>query len=309
MQCNKCGIDNSAENKFCINCGAKLKNQIWIDKSICSLCGVHNLPSNNYCISCGESLVNEKPSNDRRTLTQTNYHNKKNVAYKKNTIHQSQKSKRELTNKTLGMKPLLIGVSVIALTLLVVVVFDSSFKKDVDSQYPIETKSTNPLVEAEVFNIASKFVCSCGSCNEESLEICKCERAIEERQFIRAFLEQNQKPDDIVIAVANKYGWMKANFASSYNIDPSKVWNSSDKLISKEVIPENPLMTQSTSRSKPWNTVCPVKGEQVDPAVTTVEYNGKNYGFCCSGCDTEFMANPEKYSRRLNADGTILISG
>lgn len=230
MICNSCGSENKSENKFCINCGAELKNQIRIDKSICSSCGVQNLPSNNFCISCGESLVNEKPSNHRRTLTQINDHKKKNAGYKKNTIHQSQKGKRELANKTLGMKPLLIAVGVIALTLLVVVMLDSLFKKDVDSQYPIEIKSTNPLVEADVFNIASKFVCSCGTCSEESLEVCKCERAIEERQFIRDYIERNQKKENIVFALASKYGFLKSQFAGEFKqVDKSKIWDNSIK--------------------------------------------------------------------------------
>ncbi len=225
MRCNKCGVDNSTENKFCINCGAELKNQIGIDKSICPSCGVQNLPSNNFCIACGKPLVNGEPSNDRRALTQTNDHKKNNTNTKKNTIHQSQKSKREIANKTLGMKPLLIAIGVIAVSLLAVVALNSLFKKDVDSQYPLETKSANPLVEAEVFNIASKFVCSCGTCNEESLEVCKCGRAIEERQFIREYVERNQKKENIVFALASKYGFLKSQFAGEFKqVDKSKIF-------------------------------------------------------------------------------------
>ena len=94
-------------------------------------------------------------------------------------------------------------------------------------EIPVETKSSNPVVEATVYEIASKFVCSCQTCDELPLESCKCARAVEERQFIRDYLEQNQKPDDIVVTVANKYGWLKSEFASKYKVDQSKVWNSS----------------------------------------------------------------------------------
>ena len=58
------------------------------------------------------------------------------------------------------------------------------------------------------------------------------------------------------------------------------------------------------SVSEAWNKVCPVKGGEVDPEVSTIEYNGKNYGFCCPGCDSKFKKNPEKYSKNLNEDGT-----
>jgi YHS domain-containing protein len=54
----------------------------------------------------------------------------------------------------------------------------------------------------------------------------------------------------------------------------------------------------------PWNTVCPVMGNEVDASVKTVEYDGKNYGFCCGGCDSKFQKDPARYSRNLSKDGT-----
>ena len=43
------------------------------------------------------------------------------------------------------------------------------------------------------------------------------------------------------------------------------------------------------------NKVCPVTGEPVD-GKTFYEYNGKRYGFCCSGCIATFKSDPEKFS-------------
>jgi len=45
-------------------------------------------------------------------------------------------------------------------------------------------------------------------------------------------------------------------------------------------------------------TVCPVMGNPIDPAVF-VEYQGKKVYFCCRGCDKEFMKDPQKYLARL----------
>ncbi|MBT8380352.1 MAG: YHS domain-containing protein [Ignavibacteria bacterium] len=56
-----------------------------------------------------------------------------------------------------------------------------------------------------------------------------------------------------------------------------------------------------------WNKVCPVEGGPVEDDTPTVEYDGKLYGFCCPGCDTEFANNPEKYSKNLNESGTRFI--
>lgn len=63
----------------------------------------------------------------------------------------------------------------------------------------------------------------------------------------------------------------------------------------------------SSTVSKPWNTVCPVMGEEVDPEVGTVMYEGKAYGFCCKGCDKKFQKDPAKYSKNLSEDGKTLL--
>ena len=48
------------------------------------------------------------------------------------------------------------------------------------------------------------------------------------------------------------------------------------------------------------NAKCPVMGDEVDKAVTTVTYNEKVYGFCCKGCVKKFAANPSKYLKNQN---------
>ena len=42
--------------------------------------------------------------------------------------------------------------------------------------------------------------------------------------------------------------------------------------------------------------ICPVRGEKftITESTPVVEYKGEKYYFCCPGCDTEFMQNPEK---------------
>lgn len=71
---------------------------------------------------------------------------------------------------------------------------------------------------------------------------------------------------------------------------------------------ENPeVKKEETDSTKIFNTVCPVMGDEVDPEVKTVTYNGKVYGFCCKGCIKKFSNNPEKYAAKLSEDGTKLI--
>lgn len=66
---------------------------------------------------------------------------------------------------------------------------------------------------------------------------------------------------------------------------------------------ETSTPVKTAAKVKPWNEVCPVLGNKVNASVKTVEYNGKAYGFCCSGCDDKFAKDPEKYSKNLSKDG------
>lgn len=62
---------------------------------------------------------------------------------------------------------------------------------------------------------------------------------------------------------------------------------------------------QTTENKDIWNTHCPIKEGEVDPKAPTVKYKGKTIGFCCPGCDSKFMENPEKYMKKFNEDGTL----
>jgi predicted RNA-binding Zn-ribbon protein involved in translation (DUF1610 family) len=244
MICNTCGINNTEENKFCINCGKELSAAANISENACPECGAETNETNKFCISCGHQL-NQK-SEPKKNYTQQNRVNistcKKEKSKKQLRRELKNSFKRKQAGKFSGMKNLKllwITVGVVIGAVIIASAFDLIFRpqtKDV----PVELKSSNPVVEAKVFEIASKFVCSCGTCNEESLEVCKCEAAVEERQFIRDYLEQNQKPEDIVVAVANKYGWMKAEFAANYNVDASRVWNPNQLEITKDIVSSTP---------------------------------------------------------------------
>jgi len=305
MICKSCGIKNTTGNNFCTNCGEDLLDIESTSQIKCHSCGSSNEKENKYCTSCGNRLQTKSqivPQNQKRNTQKP--------------LIKGQKKKEKHKNRNIGkqnfngVKIFWITTAIVLFAIFIPTTLTSVFEKDIkDGTIMNEVKSSNPVVETKVYDIASKFVCSCGSCNEESLEICKCERAIEERQFIRDYLEQNQKTDDIVIAVANKFGWIKAEFASNFKIDSSRIWSPSVKLISKDLIPNDATNIVSNSESIPWNTVCPIKGEKIDPAVKTVVFDGKTYGFCCTGCDSEFLLDPQTYSKNLNDDGTRFIKG
>ena len=61
---------------------------------------------------------------------------------------------------------------------------------------------------------------------------------------------------------------------------------------------ENPVRTgQDLKGENVKNRVCPVMGSAIDESsVIKVEYKGKVYNLCCTGCVKAFKNNPEKYS-------------
>jgi uncharacterized membrane protein YvbJ len=50
MHCTSCGCENPDGAKFCIDCGAPLKNR-------CPSCGYENLPRAKFCAECGSPLT------------------------------------------------------------------------------------------------------------------------------------------------------------------------------------------------------------------------------------------------------------
>jgi YHS domain-containing protein len=79
------------------------------------------------------------------------------------------------------------------------------------------------------------------------------------------------------------------------------------KINSMKINKEEKKIDDEKAAAKPWNEVCPVKGNKVQEETVLVEYNGKHYGFCCPGCDTKFEKNPVKYSKNLSKDGKEYI--
>lgn len=249
MKCDKCGTDNNNGNKFCTNCGEELPSEIQLQKNICESCGSENELTSNYCVACGEKM--KAPHNVINEHAKHTYQHKQksNKWENKNESHSSPVKNKKRSQSTIGRKPLIVAIGVLVISLASVAVLNKWLTKGEKNIYPAESKSLNPVVETKALEIASKFVCSCGSCGEQSLESCKCARAIEERQFVRDYLERKAKPEDIVVALANRYGFLKAGYAKTYKINGSKTWTATtlqDAPNSLDLIKPNSLNTGAT---------------------------------------------------------------
>ena len=250
MNCKFCGVENEKQFKYCINCGQELEILTDSELSNCSICGSSNAKDDHFCINCGAKL------NSAIAVTNNNHTNGSNSRIKhKKKPRKSTKVKNNKRNKTyrtntINVKPLLITVGIVIVTIIIAASFDLIFHKyPKNLQYQTEIRSNNPVLEANVKTIASKFICACGTCNEQPLETCACPTAIEERDYIRQELQQNKTPDNIVVSVANKYGWLKAEFASLYKVDKSRTW-SNTALVEEQTKTSNNLLNNNTI-SKP----------------------------------------------------------
>jgi len=87
-----------------------------------------------------------------------------------------------------------------------------------------DSKQVNPIRQAgpavdrafdmQVYDVASKFLCSCGSCNDNELASCTCPTAIEEKTFIDDHLKRGVSKAEVIRHVNNHYGHIKTEFVS-----------------------------------------------------------------------------------------------
>ncbi len=221
MKCDKCGTENSDKFKFCINCGSKLEKKPVSSGKFCPECGAENKPGNKFCINCGFKLADVQK---KVIATGGNQ-----IKEKKKTKHQPQRKKHakeknlSLLEEIKNHKIAVAAVAIIAGYFLFQSIPNEPTRTYTGvTNYPQTTIPVggNPLAT----EIASMFVCSCGSCGEQPLETCTCPTAEEERTFILDKISQNLSKDEIVIAVANTYGWLESQYYPKYKVDKSKVW-------------------------------------------------------------------------------------
>ncbi len=65
------------------------------------------------------------------------------------------------------------------------------------------------------------------------------------------------------------------------------------------------VFAESTNVAAKAQTSCPVMGGAVNHKIF-VDYQGQRIYFCCNGCTADFNKDPEKYIKKLKADGVAL---
>jgi hypothetical protein len=201
VECKQCGYDNKEDSRFCADCGVELETAAERERPrACQACEYMNTADCTYCGGCGVEMRSGGIEHRRK-------HGR--------NLEQSQRKARHVQRKS-RFHPLTVGFFVVGGFVLLVLVLDS--KTGIPEQARpapiVEARSTDPALEARVMDVASKFICSCGTCGEQSLDVCSCETAVQEREFIRTSLQSGQSVDMVSLAVQDKFGWVKPAFSA-----------------------------------------------------------------------------------------------
>jgi len=211
MNCRTCGVPNNDDARFCRACGAELHQQLGGDHGKrCPSCDFDNPKDARFCAHCGVEAQHHHPSSQHSGKP-------------------TQRKRKERDDDTKLVRwPRIVGVVTIAGALLFIGTM-YMFPPQENRKAPVitEARSSDPVMEIQVTAIASKFICSCGTCGELPLETCGCTTAVQERQFIRTSLQSGQNPDQIVLALNKAFGWMKPQYAATYDSTTRKNGQSS----------------------------------------------------------------------------------
>lgn len=201
MKCPKCGGNNSANAHYCGNCGTalpkKLKRKIY-----CLACGFENKGDARFCVACGAELFHPAKSHKKVSSASKASAPKKTVS----------------GNPTRHSPVFTWGAALILIMALSIGVIVQNRTGSSSPNSVALSSVSDPLLEAEVLEVAAKFRCSCQTCGGTPLDECSCDTAIEEKNFIREKLKEGHKTPHIIAMVKETYGWLKPEFEEDANI-------------------------------------------------------------------------------------------
>lgn len=222
--CTNCQAENDISAKFCFNCGSELVSQT-APKGACQNCGFENPEEAKFCASCGASI------GGKSTISQPPYlqnppkesmisrgkpaaqQKKKGKRKHKSPARQNFPKRRQAAKK---WNPTTVAVVAIgALLVIFYFVYMNQRAAKISEPY-VEQKTNNIELENKVLAVASKFVCACGSCPKEPLEICSCPTARKERDFIRNALYSGMDEGNVINTLNNRFGGIESEFESQY---------------------------------------------------------------------------------------------
>ncbi len=213
MRCNKCGLKNPRQSKFCEKCGTILGVQLK-----CPQCGSGNPGDSLFCTVCGVKLsgIQKLAKGMRRKCRNCGGFNELDaslcIVCGKEMIR---KPKRDQKQQSAGpsYKTIALVIGTIFLAGIAVTLGINFSKRGSLSNVasaPVQTSTYAVSVdEARVIAVAKNFRCACGGCGELPLATCQCEMprgAVEEKRFIREKLADGFTVEQVIEQLDKNYG-------------------------------------------------------------------------------------------------------
>jgi ribosomal protein L40E len=213
MKCNKCGLENQKQAKFCRKCGTSFGVRL-----ACRQCGTENPGDSSFCSVCGARLSESKKSvkGTQRKCRNCGGFNDLDASVcmvcGEEMIRKAKKDHKQQAGRP-SYKTIAFVIGMIFLVGISVTLAVNFAKKERPSDLPsapVQTSTAAVTVdEASVIAVAKNFRCACGRCGELPLATCQCDRpsgALEEKGFIREKLAAGFTVEKVIELVDKKYG-------------------------------------------------------------------------------------------------------
>ncbi len=111
------------------------------------------------------------------------------------------------TSKKPNLLPIIVG----AIFLISIGILIGTIMSNITPSSVATNAASEPILyNTEVIDIASHFLCSCGSCGDKELVSCTCNTAIQEKDFIQDLIQKGYEKEAIITTVENMFGKKKS---------------------------------------------------------------------------------------------------
>jgi len=212
MRCNKCGLENPKQLKFCRKCGTSLGVHLK-----CPQCGSENPGDSLFCIVCGARLpvIQKLAKGTRRKCRNCGRFNELEANFcivcgEEMLRVQKGDRKQQSAGPSYKTIALVIGIIILAgISVKVGINFSKRGSLPNLTSEPVQTSTSVNVDEAKVIAVAKNFKCACGGCGELPLATCQCEMprgAVEEKRFIREKLADGFTVEQVIEQLDKMYG-------------------------------------------------------------------------------------------------------
>jgi hypothetical protein len=213
MKCNKCGLENPKQSKFCRKCGEGLGVSLR-----CSHYGSENPRDSVFCPQCGERLPEVKKSakGTQRKCKSCGHFNELDTRFCVACGEEMIKAprgdqKQQSVGPSYGKIALVVGMIFLAgISVKLGITLSKGGSPSKLNSAPGQTSTSALSVdESQVIEVAKNFKCACGGCGELPLATCQCEMlngSVEEKRFIREKLAEGYTVEQVIELLDKTYG-------------------------------------------------------------------------------------------------------